>query len=634
MHSRATIDGGGRGGFRTPWPDVGERAAVATIIAAGACLAFRLPWHVPVRTAILSDSAVVGFNNGAATLAVGATLMALLGTRLAFARPGDRSECGPLLEAPAPTGHAERIVLPICIAISVMVVVGWWRFIPSSYFGEAAYFLPRLDMMMLGLRPYRDFDYGYGPGLLLFPAALHRCSGGSVPIDTAYIATVAGHHAVGLAMAAALLRRLAGSDGVRAGILLFVAAASLNITLGVIYTPLRFMYAAWASLAFDRATRDGPSWGRSPAACLLSLGGWLLSPDVGLGTSAALAAGILFESRATPGETMRRLLAVGAAPAGLLAIHGPHLLGLLVAFGGGALNLPLLPAPYVLAFLGSTVAVIPALGAVALRGGRLAPLTASLAVALGMAIPGALGRCDPGHVISSGLPLLVVALAWSWSGTDGRKRTAALVAALVMLATHGMSTWNHQRHLVERECERRATLARFAGRFAAADRDVIGALGPGWRDPGWGKRLPFPAAFLDLCRYPALATPVATVEDIDRFLKATGRYVPLRHVPPSTGLVDEAAADRIAADALSCAHIMVPTSALSQPPPMGTWREAGGRALEELILFPLDLDIVNPPWDGIEAVMRRIRRRFRVVGEFHDYSILSRIDDVPSAGGR
>ena len=238
-------------------------ATVAAILAAGAWGMFVLPWRVPVRADLVSDSAVFGFHNATAILALAATLGALLAAEWWFARGTTGAAPWVSVGSPTPRTPAERMAIALAAVAGVIVVGGWWAFIPQSYFGESAYFLTRLDMLSLGWRPYRDFDYGYGPALLLVPWGAHRLSGGLLPLDTAYVVSVAAHHVLGVLAVAALVARTAATPGVRIGIIALAALAGLNITLGPIYALLRFVYPAWAAVTFHRPGRPA-SWRRRP----------------------------------------------------------------------------------------------------------------------------------------------------------------------------------------------------------------------------------------------------------------------------------------------------------------------------------------------------------------------------------
>lgn len=610
---------------RAPDAPAGLRAAWPTpaILVLGAALVFWLPWRVPVRTGIESDSSAFGFSNRAAIAGVGLTLLALLLTRLA--EPDPVPWLRGLIRPPARATTVERAGLLAAIAAAAAVIWGWWGFLPHAYVGEVTYFLTRLDMMTLGFRPYRDFDYGYGPALLLVPAALHRGSGGLVAIDAAYVFTVIAHEALGLMAAAAILRRLAADPRIRLAALAFVLLASLNITLGVICSSLRFVYAAWAALVFHEAQRLHRPWVGWLAAFLLPFDGFMISPEVGVATVAALLAGLAWAAMRGRVALAPRACATVAAPAAVAALFGAESFGLLATFGSGALNFPVLPAPYVLALLGVAAFLLPALGAAALRHhDDLAPATVSLVTALGMMLPPALGRCDPGHALLNGLALVTVAVAVAWSRGGRRPRVAVAAAAVVMLVTAHLSTFSHYAGAVGHAVRERAASPAALAADARGDAEVLRAIGGGRRDFGWAKRGPFGADLVELLRFDALATPAEVMEDVDRFLKMSGRHVPLRHVPPFSGVVDRATAGRSAADALACDHILLgPDRPVSAADP-GVFGRDRCRFLTGLLLFPVSLPVVNEPFVGEVEVRRRIAAEFVPVATFRGGVIYGR----------
>ena len=187
----------------------GRVAAVVAILVLGWLLVFRLPWHVPVRTDVQADSALFGFSNAAAILGLAATLFGLLVVRrVGPPSVADTNARRPLVSPPDRRTRGEWIALAACSTVAAAVVLGWWATLPNAYFGESTYFLTRLDMLALGLRPYRDFDYGYGPALLDVPWLAHRLSGGRLGADTAFIASVAAQHVLGILAASAILARV------------------------------------------------------------------------------------------------------------------------------------------------------------------------------------------------------------------------------------------------------------------------------------------------------------------------------------------------------------------------------------------------------------------------------------------
>lgn len=594
-------------------PPRARRWLTAAALAAGAALVFWLPWRVPVRTGIESDSSFFGFSNGTALAGVALTLLALLAIRLAT--PGGATLLAGLVGPPRLATPAERGTLVAGIVVTAVVIGGWWCLLPYAFFGEATYFLTRLDLLQYGLHPYRDFDFGYGPALLLVPAALHWGSGRVLAMDTAYVFTVVAHSALGLMAASAILRRLTADGELRRTLLaVLILLSSVNITLGVIYSLLRFVYAAWAALVFHEAQRLHRPWVGWAAAFLLPFDALQISPEVGVATTAAVLVGLVFEAVHGRADLLPRAAAVLAAPGAFLSLHGVESLEMLRAFGSGVLNFPILPAPYMLAMLGLACFLLPALGAAALRGGGdSGPATASLAIALGMMLPAALGRCDPGHVLVNGLVLMVVATVAARARCGAPTRRLVATAAGVMFVTGLASHVITCGRPVRMALETRRYFDREAAALAAADAAVVASALPVGRPPdfGWSKRPPFDPALLALTKYESVATPLGAGEDVDRFLKLGGRYVPVR-----SGYGDRASAEQLAADAMRSEHVFLP----DPPPPSEVGVIALRKSLYIGALFVLPVAFpfppVNEPFTVEEPVQRIIRAAYEPVEGF------------------
>jgi len=623
-----TNPAGGRAGM--PWA-----ASTAAILLVAGWLVFGLPWRIPVPEGIQSDSAAFGFNNSAATLGVAATLLVLFLRRVCVRRVAeiDAQRLRSLVVRPARATVVEQVVVAGCIALSWGIVGGWWALLPNAFFGETTYFLTRLDMMTLGHLPYRDFDFGYGPGLLWLPVIIHRAAGGLLAIDTAYILTVLLHYALGLLATASLLRRFALGSGARIAILVFVTLASLNITLGPIYAPLRFVYALWAILLFDDTQRRSPAWEGWLAGFILPLWGMLISPEVGITTVLACLTWLATAAWCGRGDLAIRATAVAGAVAAAWVAAGPGMFRSIGTFGGGALNFPLLPAPYVLSLLGVALGILPALAAAGIHGRNDAsPILVSLVVASGLFLPAALGRCDPGHVLLNGLGLLLIGFAVTISARRRWAIGAMALAAAVLLVTSQWSFVNRYGELVANALDVRGVIRSHRELIDGNDRRVLEAIGAD--NPGfdWSKRHPFPTDLLRLPRLERIGTPLGASEDVDRFLKMSGRYQAEYHVPPFTGVVDQSAVDRKVADAAQCDLLLVPGGALAGLGPIDTQAYSVGMSatLSSLFVIPVRLTATRPPWVGDIEVVRRLLADHAPAGTFRDMVILRRRAPTPA----
>ena len=146
----------------------------ALIGLAGLCILV-VPWWIPVTTPTYSGSYTYGFNNAFAWISLAVIIALLVWWRLAGSSAAENAKTETTLAnllAPDPHSPVSRDLASACagfVAIVLVLIAWWFWFLPYAYFGETQYFLPRIDLMLLGQQPYRDFQFSYGPTLLLLP---------------------------------------------------------------------------------------------------------------------------------------------------------------------------------------------------------------------------------------------------------------------------------------------------------------------------------------------------------------------------------------------------------------------------------------------------------------------------------
>lgn len=594
-------------------------------------LIFELPWNVAVKGPMASESYTFGFSNITAHLGLAVTLAALFGIRLFLPTiaAGDRELLTGLIGTPAPRSRTTVVTTLLCIAVSFAVVAGWWHVLPFGYFGESTYFLTRLDRMTLGQTPFHDFDYGYGPAMLWLPFLIHQLMGGLFAMDTVYIGTVLLHFALGILAFDYIARCLRLSDAYRAALVAFVSIAFLNITLGVIYTPLRFVYALWAALFLHHTLRTASPVKSWLAALLIPFTGLLLSPDTGLVTCVASAAGVLWYLRDGDRALASRAIAVMAAIPLTMAVFGTDYFKMILFFGGGAFNFPILPAPYILSIVVAACWLLPRISTAAWTSrDTSAPLWVSMLFTLGLFLPSALGRCDPGHVLLNGIGILFISMAAAFYETAGWAKFVAVIPALTIYGTTQISFWNHYDVIIKDALSTRTVLADNREKFNQSETLVRSRLDQELKHSrfDWAKRVPFTADLLDLLRYPSIATPLGVSEDLDRFLKASGRYFPEFFVPPLGGTFTPETVDRKLAEYKDVDLLLVPQSALRhlQKVDLASYGKGWSEFMEKLFVFPVDLRVVHPPYLPEAVIIQRFAAEFNVEARFRDYLILRR----------
>lgn len=604
-------------------------AFLAVLLPISFFLIFILPWHMPVKGPIDSQSYVFGFSNATSHLGLALTLGALFLARL-FIPPlnsSDRLLFRGLLISPARRSKGLLITLVVCITLTLFIVGGWWHLLPFGFFGESAYFLTRLDMMTLGRIPFRDFDYGYGPAMLWTPFLLSKASLGLIKIDTAYILTVLLFFALGLLAMEYILRRFGISDRARGILLLFGTLATLNITIGIQYTPLRFIYPLWAMLILHESIRSSDARNGWIAAFAVPFAGLLLGPEIGLVTCIGSLAGILWYMRAGEPHLALRSFAVLAALAACLGIFGPGYFKMILFFGGGAYNFPIFPAPYILSIMLVGCWVLPRLSAAGWTGNdNHASLCISLLFSLGLFLPAVLGRCDPGHVICNGIGILIFGLGAVIYERRNRWMIVIAAAALIVFTTNHIAFWNHYDGLIINALSTKKAIEAHLSEIRVAEWLVEDRLAKETNHDrfAWAKRLPFSPDLLELLKYPSIAVPRSGSEDIDRFLKASGRYYPEYFVPPFDGtFTPETVAKKI--DGLKNADILLVPGSYFQNMETDD-KDLYGRGwsafLTGLFLFPVNCPAVNEPFHQDAIIARYISSTYQVVGNFRDYLIL------------
>jgi hypothetical protein len=201
-------------------------------------------------------------------------------------------------------------------------------------------------------------------------------------------------------------------QGPKAAIFLGFSALGLGLSLGMNYTFFRFAAPFAATLAWSRVQAPGRA---ALMLAGLSLFVFSISTEVGIAFAAAAIAICVYRAWAGDG---RRWLAVGlAAPAGLVAlvaIFGRNVVGEMAMFSGGCLNFAVTPAPHTIILAAALVIVIPlGLAGEIQKGKRHRAMLIGLTTFSVALIPGALGRCDGGHVFWYGSALFLLSCSFA-----------------------------------------------------------------------------------------------------------------------------------------------------------------------------------------------------------------------------
>ena len=600
-------------------------AAVAVAIY---YVAFRLPYRwPPPEPRLVSASYAFGFNNLVAILAV-AGLLGALGVLLAT-RVEQAGE--PRLFLRLDVEHANRHSAAPALAaaallyavLTVAMYVYTARSEPSLTW-ETRHFVHRLLLMDLyGLRPYTDFHAEYGPALTVTPLYVYRLLRplGATHAQAYFVCHLLLNIA-GLVCLRYILWRIAMPARRRVLAFVLLAVAGFVPSMGLNGVLLRYLCPFASLLLGHRAVArltDGPTsagrWAAAAAVALVLTGAnVLISPEIGVAFALAWLAYATLLVRRNWRVLGASLTAV--ALAGLLsrATLPPAYYASLLRFSEGANNLPLLPAPYLVLYLATLFLVVPPLLATCLRAliRGDAPDAASAALwgalgglCVGLA-PGALGRCDPPHVLLYGLGASVLLMS-RLATVPGRRfalYTGAYAAVHVVLAPIVLLVQFY-------DVSPRVMLAR------AGPAHVVARLRSAASSP------PGPAPLAALDRYRRLAIPFATYGDpaVERYVIARGRLAPEYYIA-LVGVYTEAALRHKLRDVARHDYLLVPRGYESR------WsRDMCAEYLRQLrrsTLYPARLRCAAAPLDVDAAVNGLVVDRYVPVEQVGDWLVLGR----------
>jgi|GEM_PF-2542825 len=615
---------------------------------ATAAVIFVLPWWVPVRGPILSDSYTVGFNNTAALLG----LALMLGVRWLrhlwrpawmTLRKEIHEVVAGICQPPAQVHRGPRWASLVSATLWLVVIGGYWQSSPLAFVGEVDYFLRRLDLMVLGFRPYADFEFGYGPLLLEAPFRLFQVTSGVLPLDTCYVLTVALSALAGVALLHSIVVRLPLSPRWQMALIGWCFLSTANLTIGAMYTPLRFVFSLGAILwilAQMRRAGSSVSWpalGRilaiSFGACLLAFS---ISAETGLNLSFALIAVAVVSVWSTHPRYLLLALAPPLAVAVMTALCGPAYFKLLSGFAQGGLSFPILPLPYIIALVVTAIGIIPVLAEFIFRSEpALRPTAAALTVCFGLGLPPALGRCDPGHVYINGLGLFLFSFAVCLVSARRSLHLGAVANAFISIGTLAGTIFVYAVPIVSAQHRMAQKFVEQADAFEAHEAAVREHLPPGavQRATRWEKRLPWTNDFLALLEYDRVATPLQSIERVDRFLKATGRYVPEYFPDGVRTTITPQDVERKLQEVRANRYVLVPPQAMDVfkgPPP--TDLRAFEAMITQLFVFPIHgLPVRHLAYDPAREMMAMLTREYQVVKKAPSFLILER---KPGSGSK
>lgn len=601
------------------------RAALfASLWLLGAFLIFVRPWQVPVHGPIVADSYVVGFSNHSALLGLGATLLALFFCHCRFQSPRDQvwdrrfdRLLRPSRRANSRFANREIGFLLAFSLVHCLALWWWFQTVPNTNYGEVGYTVSRLELILLGKIPYRDFEWNYGPFFLYLPLLFIKLSGGKLSSDGAYFWGLLTCTLLGFSGVYYLLKQLRLWNWQR--ILIFLLLCStFNLSLGAHGTHLRFVlpFLSLFSVHNQALKISGSKQGRWKLLAQMIVGIWLcfvVSPETGLVFCAGLILFCAMQVRSGQTWYLGALFLALTFGLGVLVLAWGNYLRSIATFGGGASNFPIVPSAQILFFLGSLGFLVPRLW----RYGWLskcpnAALAAGLGVMMTAFAAAALGRCDVGHVFYNGMGLFIFGLAL-WTRFRPRFHCYTAAFGLFFTLTYPLISLFAYGPAVTGALQKRALGVRKISRRLDTS---IPARDPSLRELQ-SSLLPV------LLPLQHVGTPLGAGEDVEMLLKSSGLYICEYFPLPSLEVRTPAQLRRKLGDVQRMPYLIIKTKDLHPKPfDLAVFSSEQQRFVSQVVLYGVSYRVKNRPFEPEREIARFIQLRFTPIANFQSYVIM------------
>jgi hypothetical protein len=596
---------------------------------------FRLPFRLPPSQQLVSPSYAFGFNNSVAIVAFAGLLGAV---SLLYLLPRRRATELPIV---FPRERAIGIQKSTIIAFALVALfyagLTYGMYIYNGYSApwlmwETRHFLHRTLLMdVYGLHPYTEFQAEYGPMLTYTPLYIYwLLKPLGVSREQAYFACHLLLNLGGLWCAYYVLSRATMPARARLVAFTVLAVSGFAPYMGLNGVLLRYLSPFACLLLGHRAvvwalsrSRRAFCWLGVAAIVLLLLGAnILLSPEAAVAFAVAWAGYALLMLRRELRILAVSLIALMVAALSCWLFLPVAYYGSLLWFSEGAANLPLLPAAHLLLYILTMFLVVPPLLVVSVREPATgdmpgAALCGAMGVLCVVMAPGALGRCDPPHVLFFGMGasmLLMIRLA-----NISRRMFAAYAIAYAGVFIVLMQVVN---------------LVVFYGISPPTllSRHAVTNVGQKLRSAS-GTEHPDMATLSALDRYPRLGLPFATLGDpaVEAYVLSRGQLEPEYYIS-IVGVYTSAALERKLRDVGKAEYLLVPRYFGFRPSSSRDPCAGSLKRLRQWFLYPAKLPCRADQLDPVSSINRFIAEHYVPIEKIGSWRVLHRISSASTMG--
>ncbi|MDB4904398.1 MAG: hypothetical protein JWQ63_3679 [Mucilaginibacter sp.] len=297
--------------------------------------------------------------------------------------------------------------LYIALAIFLVIIVIFYLIGADYGYGEANYFLLRIDRIKLGQVPYKNFEYAYGLLLLDLPVLLSKVF--NISTVQAYYVAYAFFNCLGLYFLYYIINSFNINIKSKKYLFYSITFCCVPFCIGVNYTLSRFITPIMCLIIIDgllkKKYKNNNYYVLIISAISFVSVMLVLSISIEVGIAIGVSIGSYFFISFLFNKDFRSL-SIAIVYSSLIILFSfffnKNLVLTLKVFASGGNNFPVIPAPAILFYIVSFL-IINSIFISLVINKKIHFITFTLLLFNIAMLPGAFGRCDPGHIFWYGL---------------------------------------------------------------------------------------------------------------------------------------------------------------------------------------------------------------------------------------
>ena len=390
---------------------------------------FIIPYFFPPQTISLSASYNIGFNNKLGWVLLAVFCFFIIIYSLVFSKDKQLLE-----EVSFSNNFSFPNYLIVLEILTVFFGVLLWGLTVSEYgVNESSYQIPHLYDLSFGGKIYKDFEYCYGFLLLYIPYGIYYLGNSFLSIKDAYFISLIIEQCLGLYFFFIIISNIESKKyklNIKS-LTSLVAVFSFPISTGVNYTLFRFVLPFFIFYVIDVVCRRTNIW-----KLVMTFTGVfaVINTSTEFGLVLGLCVAVYYILKFILSKNIFFIVGLLFDFAAMLFcfILFPEMFGQVASFSSGALNWPFVPSLPVLSFFIATFLLSNIVGIQLHNIEKNLSILCFELIAF-CCIPGALGRCDPGHIFFYGLFIFVLVIFYYSNKYHYKQKLAIFLFLNVML---------------------------------------------------------------------------------------------------------------------------------------------------------------------------------------------------------